>query len=132
MVTKNSKWFWGRPIDHKTYPHLLLNDPTKFTQIGRFGLKIYHLATLALVCICISSNHNLRDPPRSCRCESYKSDIHFFTFLVWGSFDFSRISYKISWLRGWVELVWLVFCMCGRVALWKMSLSFHLRCLKKL
>jgi hypothetical protein len=25
---------------------LPLQDPTKFTQIGIFGLKIYHLATL--------------------------------------------------------------------------------------
>jgi hypothetical protein len=27
-----------------------LQDPPKFTQIGIFGLKIYHLATLILVC----------------------------------------------------------------------------------
>jgi hypothetical protein len=28
------------------YKDLLLQDPTTFTQIGNFGLKIYHLATL--------------------------------------------------------------------------------------
>jgi hypothetical protein len=31
---------------HKIYQHLPLQDPTKFTQIWIFGLKIYHLATL--------------------------------------------------------------------------------------
>jgi hypothetical protein len=30
----------------RTYEHLPLLDPTKFTQIGIFGLKLYHLATL--------------------------------------------------------------------------------------
>jgi hypothetical protein len=33
----------------KIYQHLLLQDPRKFTQIGIFGLKIYHLATLLTV-----------------------------------------------------------------------------------
>jgi hypothetical protein len=28
------------------YQHHPLQDPPKFTQIGIFGLKIYHLATL--------------------------------------------------------------------------------------
>jgi hypothetical protein len=31
---------------HKIYQHLPLQDPTVFTQIGIFGLKIYPLATL--------------------------------------------------------------------------------------
>jgi hypothetical protein len=31
------------------YQHLPLNHPPKFTQIGIFGLKIYHLATLDLI-----------------------------------------------------------------------------------
>jgi hypothetical protein len=31
-----------------TYQHLLLQDSPTFTQIGIFGLKIYHLATLTL------------------------------------------------------------------------------------
>jgi hypothetical protein len=29
------------------YQHLPLHDPPKYNQIGIFGLKIYHLATLA-------------------------------------------------------------------------------------
>jgi hypothetical protein len=29
-----------------TYLRLSLQDPPKFTQIGKFGLKKYHLATL--------------------------------------------------------------------------------------
>jgi hypothetical protein len=28
------------------YQHILLQNPPEFTQIGIFGLKIYHLATL--------------------------------------------------------------------------------------
>jgi hypothetical protein len=34
------------PNGHKIYRHLPLQDPPKFTQIGVWGLKIYHLATL--------------------------------------------------------------------------------------
>jgi hypothetical protein len=33
-------------VVHKIYQHLTLQDPTKFTQITTFGLKIYHLAAL--------------------------------------------------------------------------------------
>jgi hypothetical protein len=38
----------GRKIDnvHKICKCLPLQDPPKFTQIGIFGLKMYHLATL--------------------------------------------------------------------------------------
>jgi hypothetical protein len=36
------------PNIHKIYQHLPLQDPPKFTQIGIFGLKINHLATLYL------------------------------------------------------------------------------------
>jgi capsular polysaccharide biosynthesis protein len=36
----------NRQHDHKKYQHLPLQDLLKFTQIGIFGLKIYHLATL--------------------------------------------------------------------------------------
>jgi hypothetical protein len=36
----------GRPNGHKMYTHLPLQDPRKFSQIGIFGLKLYHLATL--------------------------------------------------------------------------------------
>jgi hypothetical protein len=35
-----------RPNGHKIYQHLPLQDTPKFTHIGIFGLKIYHLATL--------------------------------------------------------------------------------------
>jgi hypothetical protein len=35
-----------RPNIHKINQHLLVQDPPKFTQIGNFGFKIYHLATL--------------------------------------------------------------------------------------
>jgi hypothetical protein len=31
---------------HKNYQHLSLQDTPKVSQIGIFGLKIYHLATL--------------------------------------------------------------------------------------
>jgi hypothetical protein len=34
------------PIGHKLYQRLPLEDPPKFTQIGIFGSKIDHLATL--------------------------------------------------------------------------------------
>jgi hypothetical protein len=34
------------PDDHKTCQYLPLQDPSKFTQIGNLGLKMYHLATL--------------------------------------------------------------------------------------
>jgi hypothetical protein len=44
----NTKWQKDRPNGRKIYQHLPLKDPTKFTQIGKFGLKICHLATLFL------------------------------------------------------------------------------------
>jgi hypothetical protein len=34
------------PNGQKMYQHLPLQDPQNFTQIGIFGLKLYHLATL--------------------------------------------------------------------------------------
>jgi hypothetical protein len=34
------------PNGHLIYQHFPLKDPPKFTQIGIFGLKICHLATL--------------------------------------------------------------------------------------
>jgi hypothetical protein len=40
---------YARKLDQmaiKYYQHLPSKDPTKFTQIGIFGLKINHLATL--------------------------------------------------------------------------------------
>jgi hypothetical protein len=59
MATKYTKWSQnmpnGRKIDHivknipnsrKISQHLPFQDPPKLTQIGIFGLKIHHLATL--------------------------------------------------------------------------------------
>jgi hypothetical protein len=37
MAVKSTKWPYNIPT---------LQDPPKFTQIGIFGLKIFHLATL--------------------------------------------------------------------------------------
>jgi hypothetical protein len=34
------------PNGHKTYQHLPLQDPPKFTPNGMFGFKLNHLATL--------------------------------------------------------------------------------------
>jgi hypothetical protein len=36
----------GRPNGHRKYQCLPMQDLPRFTQIGSFGLKIYHLATL--------------------------------------------------------------------------------------
>jgi hypothetical protein len=36
----------NRPNGYKIYQDFLLQDPQKFTQIGIFGLKTNHLATL--------------------------------------------------------------------------------------
>jgi hypothetical protein len=54
MTIKYTKGAKNISVSHKidqmtityTYQHLPLQDPPKFTQIGIFGLKIYHLATL--------------------------------------------------------------------------------------
>jgi hypothetical protein len=35
----------NRPDGHKIYQHLSLKDTPKFTQIGIFGLKIFHLCS---------------------------------------------------------------------------------------
>jgi hypothetical protein len=40
MAVKN------RPNGNKIFQHLPLQDPPEFTQIGIFGLKTNHLATL--------------------------------------------------------------------------------------
>jgi hypothetical protein len=39
---------YNRQNGHKIYQDLQLQDPPKFTQIGIFGLKTNHLATLVL------------------------------------------------------------------------------------
>jgi hypothetical protein len=49
MSTKYTKWSQNRQNGHKIYQHRPLQDPPKFTRIGIFGLKIYHLATLTCI-----------------------------------------------------------------------------------
>jgi hypothetical protein len=47
MALKYTKWLKNIPNDHKIYyQHFFIQGPTKFTQIGIFGLKTNHLATL--------------------------------------------------------------------------------------
>jgi hypothetical protein len=46
MAIKYAKWPENWSNGHKIYKHLQLLDPPKFTQIGIFGVKINHLATL--------------------------------------------------------------------------------------
>jgi hypothetical protein len=46
MVIKYTKWPKYISISHYIYQHFLFQGPTKFTQIGIFGLDIFHLAAL--------------------------------------------------------------------------------------
>jgi hypothetical protein len=46
MALNYTKWPYNIPNGHKIYPHLPFKGPPKFTQIGIFGLKTNHLATL--------------------------------------------------------------------------------------
>jgi hypothetical protein len=46
MATTYTKWPQHIPNGRKIDQHLPLQDPQKFTQIGIFGLKLCHLATL--------------------------------------------------------------------------------------
>jgi hypothetical protein len=46
MPVKYAKWTENRPNGLKIFQHLPLQDPPKLTQIGIFGLKRNHLATL--------------------------------------------------------------------------------------
>jgi hypothetical protein len=51
MATKYTKWPQNIPkkdqmVIEYIYQHLQLDEPPNFTQIGIFGLKICHLATL--------------------------------------------------------------------------------------
>jgi hypothetical protein len=48
IITKYTKSPENRPNVYTMYNNLPLQDPPKRTQIGIFGLKIYHLATLIL------------------------------------------------------------------------------------
>jgi hypothetical protein len=49
MDVNNSKWPMNIPNAHWIYQHFLFQGPPKYTQNGIFGLKIYHLATLAVM-----------------------------------------------------------------------------------
>jgi hypothetical protein len=46
MAIKYFQRPYNRPKGHKTYQHFPLQDPPKFTQIGIFGSKTNHLASL--------------------------------------------------------------------------------------
>jgi hypothetical protein len=48
LQQKYTKCPYNRLNGHKIYQHLPLQDHPKFTQVGIFGLKIYHLVTLEL------------------------------------------------------------------------------------
>jgi hypothetical protein len=38
--------WYSIPQNRPNVQHIPLQDPTKFTKLGNFGLKIYHLATM--------------------------------------------------------------------------------------
>jgi hypothetical protein len=46
MAIKYFQWQLNRPNARKIYQDFILQDQPKFTQIGIFGLKTNHLATL--------------------------------------------------------------------------------------
>jgi hypothetical protein len=46
MAIKYFQWPYNRPNGHKLNQHFPLQDPPKFTQIGIFGLRTNHLASL--------------------------------------------------------------------------------------
>jgi hypothetical protein len=46
MAIEYFQWLQNRPNGHKDYQDFQLLDPPKFTQIGIFGSKTNHLATL--------------------------------------------------------------------------------------
>jgi hypothetical protein len=45
-IIKFPQWLQNIANGHKIYQHFSITGPTKFTQIGIFGLKRNHLATL--------------------------------------------------------------------------------------
>jgi hypothetical protein len=51
------------PIGLKIYQHLPFQVPPTFTQIGIFGLKIYHLATLVFSISQFRLNFTVSSPP---------------------------------------------------------------------
>jgi hypothetical protein len=48
MALKFFQWPQNTPNGHKIYQDFSLQDPPKFTQMGIFGLKTNHLATLLI------------------------------------------------------------------------------------
>jgi hypothetical protein len=46
MAIKYFQWPYNRPNLHKIYQHFQFEDHPKFTQIGLFGSKTNHLASL--------------------------------------------------------------------------------------
>jgi hypothetical protein len=48
MTITYFQWPQNRPNGHKIYHDFPQQDPPKFTQIGIFGLKTNHLATLRM------------------------------------------------------------------------------------
>jgi hypothetical protein len=48
MAMKYPNWLKYFPNGQKIYQHLSLQDTPRFTKIGIFGLKIYHLATVVI------------------------------------------------------------------------------------
>jgi hypothetical protein len=46
MAIKCTKLSWYIPNGHRIYQPFAFQGPPKFSQIGIFGMKIYHLATL--------------------------------------------------------------------------------------
>jgi hypothetical protein len=46
MAVISSKWPKYVPNGHKIYLNFPFQGPPKFTKIGIFGMKIYHLASL--------------------------------------------------------------------------------------
>jgi hypothetical protein len=59
MATKYTKWPQNIPNGLYNYQHLPLQNPPKFTQIGIIGLKICHLATLAVTAETLNAAPNL-------------------------------------------------------------------------
>jgi hypothetical protein len=45
MAIKYTKWPKNTRNGRKIFQHFTFRDPPKYTQIGIFGMKIYHLAT---------------------------------------------------------------------------------------
>jgi hypothetical protein len=48
MAIKSTKWPLSIPNRHRIFQIFLFQGPTKYTQIGIFGLNIYKLATLKI------------------------------------------------------------------------------------